>query len=46
MKLKNKTNTQSCVTYPACPYDAVLAQYTDLALTASTVSAICSIRQM
>jgi len=44
MKLQNKTNTKAAVTYHACTctYNTVLAQYTDLALTASTLSEKCS----
>ena len=45
MKLKNKTNTPAAVTYPARPYNAGLAHYSHLVLTASTLSEKCSIRQ-
>jgi hypothetical protein len=41
MKLQNKTKTQAAVTYHTCTYNTVLAQYTDLALTASTGSGKC-----
>ena len=42
MNLKNKTNTKAAVTYHTCSYNTVLAQYTDLALAASTLSEKCS----
>ena len=44
MKLKPQTNTQVAVTYHACTYNTVPAQYTDLAVTASTVNEECSVR--
>ena len=46
MKLKTQANTQAAVPYHACTHNTVPAQYTDLALTASTVSEKCSIRQI
>jgi len=42
MKLQNKTNTKANVTYHTRTYNTVVAQYTDLALTASTLSEKCS----
>jgi len=36
--MKSKPNTKVAVTYEACAYNAVLAQYTDFTLTESTLS--------
>jgi len=46
MEMKSKPNTTVVVTYHACTYNAVLAQYTDFTLTASTLSEKFSIRQI